>query len=459
MLKIASKPSFRLLLLFGRHTVKQLPQISRKVLQVFYRNMSFSALDKLDSPEFKSVLTPELFTITAPFQQQGYDVRIVGGAVRDILLGITPKDVDLGTNATPSEMIELFKKNDIHYIETGLQHGTLTVHVNKRNFEVTTLRIDAETDGRHAKVQFTDDWKLDAERRDLTFNSMSVGLDGTLYDYFGGREDLFKRRVKFVGDPRLRIQEDYLRILRYFRFYGRIAVEEDAHDQTTLNIIQECAEGLKKIAVERIWMEVSKLLTGNHTPILVRRMYELNVSQSIGLPCYSEESMQELTRAWNEHKVHPLHPETLLCSLVKTTEEAEKLTDHWKLSNAEKVLGKFTTEHRKPKQHEHLLKPYQDMVACAPYAETKKLIKSHVVELLHYQGRHELAQEMNTWCIPVFPINGGHLKKLGFKPGPEFGKMLGKLKEMWKNSYFTASEEDLLEKAKNMFKDGKDLSS
>lgn len=280
----ASKPLFRCLCILGTTKVKELTVISQYTFPTFCKSklMSYSAVDNLDTREFKSILTPELFTVTAPFEQQGYDIRIVGGAVRDILLGIKPKDVDLGTNATPSEMIELFKKNNIHYIETGLQHGTLTVHVNKRDFEVTTLRIDAETDGRHAKVRFTHDWKLDAERRDLTFNAMSVGLDGTLYDYFGGREDLSKRRVKFVGDPRSRIQEDYLRILRYFRFYGRIALEEDNHDQATLNVIRECAGGLKKIAVERIWMEVSKILTGNHTTSLVRRMYELNVSQCIG---------------------------------------------------------------------------------------------------------------------------------------------------------------------------------
>ena len=282
MVVIVSKLIFRLHLLLKRTSSKQVSGISRNLFHPIREIMSYSAVDKLVSPEFKSVLTPELFTVAEPFQEHRYDVRIVGGAVRDILLGIKPKDVDLGTNATPEEMIQMFKQHKIHYIETGLQHGTLTAHVNKRDFEVTTLRIDAETDGRHAKVKFTHDWKVDAERRDLTINAMSLGLDGSLYDYFGGREDLFKHRVRFVGDPRLRIQEDYLRILRYFRFYGRIALEAENHDQTTLNVIRECSDGLKKIAVERIWMEVSKILTGNYTPSILRHMYELNVSQSIG---------------------------------------------------------------------------------------------------------------------------------------------------------------------------------
>ena len=280
------KPTLRLINLFRNSEGlrgKSFSLIWRSDSYPGRREMSSSAVENLvDSPEFQSVLTPELFTVATPLEKQGFDVRIVGGAVRDILLGIKPKDVDLGTNATPLEMIELFKKSNIHYIETGLQHGTLTVHVNKHNFEVTTLRIDAETDGRHAKVEFTNDWMVDAERRDLTINAMSLGLDGSLYDYFGGRDDLLKRRVRFVGDPKLRIQEDYLRILRYFRFYGRISSEEDNHDPTTLNVIQECAEGLKKIAVERIWIEISKILTGKYMPSLVRRMYDLNVAQFIG---------------------------------------------------------------------------------------------------------------------------------------------------------------------------------
>lgn len=450
MLVTNSNLIFSLHDLLRRTTSRHLLGISRDLFHPVRGKMSYNAVETLDSPEFKSVLSPELLTVAEPFLQNGYDVRIVGGAVRDILLGVQPKDVDLGTNATPEKMIHLFKQHNIHFIETGLSHGTITAHVNKQDFEVTTLRIDAETDGRHAKVDFTQNWKLDAERRDLTFNAMSLGLDGSLYDYFGGREDLFNRRVRFVGDPQLRIKEDYLRILRYFRFYGRIALKEDNHDQTTLNVIRQCAEGLKKIAVERIWIEVSKILTGNYTPSILRHMYELNVSQCIGLPTYSKESMHELTRAWREHNIHPLQPETLLCSLVNNAQEAEDLARQWKLSNAEKALGKFVTEHRIPKPHEHVLKPYQDIIVSAPNEKVRSLIKSHVLELLHYQGKHDHAQEINTWCIPVFPITGGHLKKLGVKPGPEFGKILGKLKEIWKESYYTASEADLLEKAKSL---------
>lgn len=130
-------------------------------------------------------------------------------------------------------------------------------------------------------VEFISDWKVDAMRRDLTINSMSLSLDGTLYDYFGGEKDLAEKRILFVGDPRSRITEDYLRILRYFRFYGRIVPDEGKHDDHTLGVISELAEGLKMVSVERIWNEMAKVLVGNHAPYLVRLMYKLGVAKHI----------------------------------------------------------------------------------------------------------------------------------------------------------------------------------
>ncbi len=168
----------------------------------------------------------------------------------------------------------------------GESHGTITARINDvENFEVTTLRIDKVTDGRHAEVEFTTDWKLDANRRDLTINSMFLGLDGALYDYFGGREDLAKGRVAFVGDARKRIQEDYLRILRYFRFFGRVASGETTqHEEDTLDAIRENAEGLAKISGERIWVELKKILSGNLKGELTLKMVDVGLAKYIGLP-------------------------------------------------------------------------------------------------------------------------------------------------------------------------------
>lgn len=170
----------------------------------------------LDTPEFQSIFTPELHDLAALFKKYNYEIRVAGGAVRDIVMGMQPKDLDFATTATPTQMKEMFTKEEIRMINmNGEKHGTITSRINdKENFEVTTLRIDVVTDGRHAEVEFTTDWLLDASRRDLTINSMFLGLDGKVYDYFYGYEDLLKRRVAFVGDPAQRICEDFLRIFR-----------------------------------------------------------------------------------------------------------------------------------------------------------------------------------------------------------------------------------------------------
>ncbi|VDM55263.1 unnamed protein product [Angiostrongylus costaricensis] len=160
-------------------------------------------------------------------------------------MGIRPADVDFATTATPSEMKELFESEEIRMLhKRGEEHGTITCRIDDaENFEITTLRVDLVCDGRRAEVQYTTDWHLDANRRDLTINSLFLGLDGTVFDYFGGVKDIEKRRVAFVGDAVQRIQEDYLRILRYFRFFGRISASTE-HESETLAAIKENSGGL-----------------------------------------------------------------------------------------------------------------------------------------------------------------------------------------------------------------------
>lgn len=213
---------------------------------------------KLDNDLFRSIFTDELNDLVKIFNTYNYEIRIAGGAVRDLLMDKKPADLDFATTATPVQMKEMFEKEQIRMINmNGEKHGTITARLNnKENFECTTLRIDVVTDGRHAEVEFTTDWLLDANRRDLTINAMFLGFDGSVYDYFFGYEDLMARKVRFVGNANRRIQEDYLRILRYFRFYGRIANTPDDHEQETLDIIAKNAAGLKRISGERLWVEI-----------------------------------------------------------------------------------------------------------------------------------------------------------------------------------------------------------
>lgn len=239
---------------------------------------------RLESKDFQNLLTPSLLHLEGIFKRRGYSLRLVGGVVRDLLLGVKPKDVDLATECTPVEMVDMFEDANIRHIPTGMQHGTITVHIKEAqtDYEITTLRVDRETDGRHAVVDFTTDWRLDAERRDLTINAMSLDLRGNLYDYFDGQKHLAERRIVFVGDPVTRIREDYLRILRYFRFYGQLVKEDGHHEPENMHAIRTLAPGLRNISVERVWMEMGRILTGRLAPQLVRVMYETGVAECIG---------------------------------------------------------------------------------------------------------------------------------------------------------------------------------
>lgn len=241
---------------------------------------------KLETPLLKEIFTPQLNRLIDIFNKHNFELRIAGGAVRDLLLHLKPHDVDFATTATPDQMKDILKAEDIRMINLkGEKHGTITCRIDEENFEVTTLRIDVETDGRHAEVQFTTDWQLDALRRDLTINQLFLGFDGTVYDYYNGINDLREKRVRFVGNASERIKEDYLRILRYFRFYGRIAEEENNHEEETLKAIQDNVNGLAQISGERIWVEVKKILAGNYATSLVKVMYDVGVATLSGKYC------------------------------------------------------------------------------------------------------------------------------------------------------------------------------
>ncbi|EDV24632.1 uncharacterized protein TRIADDRAFT_25022 [Trichoplax adhaerens] len=390
---------------------------------------------QVDTPNFRAIITDELKRVIQLFQENNYQIRLVGGVVRDVLLDKVAKDIDLATDATPDQMIEILKKNEIKYVETGLQHGTITVIINKAIFEITTLRIDAITDGRHAQVQFTNDWRIDAERRDLTINAMSLSIDGTLFDYFNGREDLINRRIIFVGNTRKRIQEDYLRILRYFRFYGRIAANADSHDPDILQEIRHTAAGLEKIASERIWMEMSKILVGNFAPDLLRLMYDLGVASHINLP--KDGNVEEFQAIWDRMRNYKPQPAVLLASLVNSVSSAEALARTWKLSNVERFLMKFITGKRQ--NHYTILKQYQDLLF-----DKETMSRDHIIQLMYYNGHSQLVDDINNWVIPKFPIGGNDLKSLGHKPGPQFKRTLDMLKKHWMDTNYKTTKEELL---------------
>lgn len=401
---------------------------------------------QLQSEDFKTLFTGGLNTLADLFVKEKHELRFAGGAVRDLLNGMKPQDIDFATTATPDQMKEIFQNAGIRLINNkGEKHGTITARIQEQNFEITTLRIDVTTDGRHAEVEFTTDWQKDAERRDLTINSMFLGFDGTLYDFFSGYEDLKNKRVRFVGNAAQRIQEDYLRILRYFRFYGRIAEHSGDHDPVTLEAIQKNAKGLAAISGERIWVELKKILVGRHTNHLIHMMYDLGIAPYIGLPANNLDEFDKVSK--NSETLDP-KPMTVLASLLKLQDEVLKLDLRLKISKEEKNLGLFLVKYRKDlikgTDDTVPLKPYQDFITDSrePDAHSK------VCELLKYQGQPELLKEMKHWSIPRFPITGHDLRRLGISSGKEIGTVLQELRDRWKKSGYQMQKEELLSHVK-----------
>ncbi|XP_063991356.1 CCA tRNA nucleotidyltransferase 1, mitochondrial isoform X1 [Diachasmimorpha longicaudata] len=400
-------------------------------------------IKKLETPEFKSIFTPELEVLTSLFKKYNYEIRIAGGAVRDLLTGKVPKDIDFATTATPEEMKAMFTKEEIRMLNLkGEKHGTVTVRINdSENFEVTTLRIDVATDGRHADIEFTTDWRLDANRRDLTINSMFMDFEGRVYDYFFGYDDLQKRRIAFVGDAVTRIREDFLRIFRYFRFYGRISEHPDAHEDSVITAIKENVEGLERISGERIWSEWHKILEGNYGVELTKKMIECGVTKYIGLPESPDvENFERIClRARSQGVI--LHPVTMITSMLRNEQEAMNLHMrlHWSAYNRDLAL--FLIVHREDKISVDPLHPYQYIVLNS--SGKIKDIREYIAEVLKYKGTPELAEQFEKWIPPKFPLNGNDLRDL--LPHPKLiGQTMLRLKKIWLEDDFKTSKEELL---------------
>ena len=370
----------------------------------------------------EQLMTPQTERLGDAFDKAGFEVRFVGGCVRDVLLGVTPKDIDFCTDATPEEMRDVATLNNFKFLPTGLQHGTVTLVVDGEPFEVTTLRVDVETDGRHAEVEFTRDFELDAERRDLTMNAMSMDFNGMVYDYFGGLNDLGVNRVRFVGNAEDRVKEDYLRVLRYFRFAARFDSEMSVED-LVMFAQSEVLEGLSKVSVERYWQEMSKLLDPSMPGRVrvVEKMFACGVNKPLNLYRLSTEQLER--------------SDDSLSALATMVDDLDTFLNVWKLSKAETqkvcdlVVNRFVVWDTET---------VEDLLAFEEFP------LSTLVSMLKLADKPSLAKYARKFKVPVFPVSGQDLLDSGMKPGPEVGKQLEKLKDAWAESRFTLTKEQLM---------------
>jgi len=384
------------------------------------------------------------------FVQEGFDLRLVGGCVRDYLNNEPPHDVDLCTDAFPDEQLALYQKHGIKYVETGLQHGTLTVVLEDESYEITSLRTEDEHDGRYAKMTYTRDWVEDLSRRDLTINAMSLDFDGNLLDPFGGQADLENRIVRFVGDAEGRMTEDYLRILRYFRFLGRMHPVQP-HPEKLKSILPEqeirnCVHGLRGISVERIWTETSKILEHFSGYWIYPLMMEMGLSEHTALPNGDSASMEWFKKLHDSMARHMLGNQAavLLAPFMRDEAHVEQTAKALKWRSAERDVVKHIVSYDYAVTATEILYQYFVMgrklelvFAAAVYFDV-----DYAVNLLKrgLDGKFQLA---------TFPVSGDDLKALGVKPGPDLGAALKRLREYWFYNDCNVSREALLQYMQN----------
>lgn len=347
------------------------------------------------------------------------NARVVGGAVRDALAGREVADIDLATPDAPETVIEALTNAGVRVVATGLAHGTVTAVVNGRGYEVTTLRRDIETDGRHAVVAFTADWRQDASRRDFSINAMSMARDGTLFDYFGGAADLAAGRIRFVGDPAARIAEDFLRILRFFRFYARFGA--GGPDRATLNALRAGIPGLARLSIERVWSELRRILAAPDPSAAVLLMDRLGIWAAV------------VPEASAVSRVVDLPADPILRLAAMLTGDPLALATRLKFSNEDR---------------DRLLRLMATPRVAGSDSALRRLLADHeppdLTDRTWLDGDADARRRLSGMARPVFPLEGRHVVALGVPSGPVVGALLRDVRQWWLDGGCTADRAECL---------------
>ena len=387
----------------------------------------------------------------------GEEARVAGGAVRNALMGQPVADIDIATTCLPQETIRRAEAAGFKAVPTGIEHGTVTVIAGGKPYETTTLRADIETDGRRAKVSFGRDWKLDAERRDFTINALYAQADGTVVDLIGGVADIEARRLRFIGDPEARIREDYLRILRFFRFFAWYG--DGRPDAEGLKACARLKDGLVQLSAERIWSELKKLLSAPDPSRALLWMRQAGVltsalpeSEKWGIDAIHGLTKAEKDLGWAADPLLRLEAivppdaarmKTLADRLRLSTAEAERLR-HWALAT---IVEPKTTEGELAKRlYRGDRQGFVDRLRLSLAAARVRAVEDNDA-LLEAGGFSRLLAFALKWEKPLFPLKGADLTALGAVPGPKLGEILKNLEAEWIEAGFAPDRGALLERA------------
>ena len=406
---------------------------------------------RFETPSLKSAEWLKRRETRAVFEALGLDgaeTRAVGGAVRNALLGLPVSDIDLATTAEPEQVLALAEKAGLKAVPTGISHGTVTVIADKVPFEVTTLRRDVETFGRHAKIAYTKSWEEDARRRDFTLNALYVSQDGKVFDPLGGLADLAEGRVRFIGEAEDRIKEDFLRILRFFRlhaYYGKGAM-----DEAGLHASVRLRAGLERLSAERVGGELKRILIAPGAARAVEALYNFGLLTGLlgGVPRLGR--FERLIAIEAANGLAGGAALRLSGLAVFVAEDVERLTQRLRLSNAEQSvlvlgaregIGAALPDEAAAKASLYRLGPnaYQASVLLG-WADSDASPDDRAWRLA--------LRLPDRWQAPLFPLGGHDLMALGQIKGPEIGAVLKRLEQDWIERGFGLDREQLLARAR-----------
>lgn len=396
----------------------------------------------------KIIKDPDILRVFRAVENYGGVMRFVGGCVRDAIAGIEVKDLDLATDLSPDEMEEACSEAGLKTIPIGIKFGTIGVVVNGEVLEVTSLRKDVKTDGRRAVVEFTDNWEVDASRRDLTINAVYADEKGNVFDYYNGIEDLEKGIVRFIGKPEKRIREDYLRILRFFRFYSIFSkgkIDEDALKACIKN-----RDGMKTLSKERVRDEVGKIMLTPNAVKVMKIMFENGILKNFLPKENSLDRLDFLLNWFDDVRIPNADLRRIFIIINPDRKMVEKVAAAMKFSN---------------KKKDHMLAIVRMNVSLDEIldeANLDKLIylygKDVVVDKLIITSALENKMVEDIWrrisqiqdrIVPIFPVKGKDIMILGAKD-KQIGEVLNAIEKMWIDSHFHMTRDELLEEAKGL---------
>tara|TARA_Y100000996_G_scaffold131035_1_gene99588 strand:+ start:35 stop:1309 length:1275 start_codon:yes stop_codon:yes gene_type:complete len=412
--------------------------------KIFFRNNNLENISERIKDLSNTKQCTKIFNCINSYSDKS-EIRFVGGCIRKILNNEQVDDIDLATNLEPNEVSEVLKSNQINFYETGIEHGTITAVIDEKKFEITSLREDIFTDGRHAKVKFSKDWKKDALRRDFTINSIYSDREGNIFDPFNGKKDLEEGCVNFIGDGEKRIKEDYLRILRYLRFFSTYSKKK--HDPETLKIIKRNIEGISRLSKERLLEELKKILNPKILIKISKDKQTLDLIKTI---------FPELIYIDNFSKINS-QAKNFLNELDFLFLLSTMIID--KTDNVEYFLFKYNLSKKDQNRIKIISDFYKDL------ASFKSLTEKNMNKILYYHGKQavldillfnlfrskkinqnitDLIKLYESKKIPVMPIKADLLMaKYKLKEGKNLGNKLKLMEKEWVDNDFQITDQQI----------------